>query len=445
MVRNASAIRPAGAAWVAGLVLAAFGGWGCHHTKPEIGVPVKPSPVLAITPRFPIDPDTTALPSETSGIPNSRPGKYRQLTAIECRCLAIRSAPFADDLDQHADNVGPKHPITQWCSPRKADSARVSRQVRGHAADELRNSAAGDALEQYYKLAQSEMQHDLLVEGHAELKAQLGQVEKAEQQGFKGSVTADEIRVQLLDLEAQLALLEAGIGQLNASVRARIGLEPSDPLPIWPDDPLRVRPDDVDPEQAVATGLHYRPDLNVLRVLVADDSIGAAEVRQQVLASVSPLLAAANKINLLGGLFEVFTHSKAESDAASRRSVASALQAREKQAEAEIRAAVLNLQGQKAAAVATASEVRRQTLRVQELEKRQKAGQQVAGELAKARLDRLKSRGNLLKIAADWNAAEVKLRQTMGLLVREGCSSPACESPATPLPPQTHPAPVRLP
>ena len=420
MLRAASVIRPRGATWVAGLLLASFGTSGCHsHRGGSVGVPVKASPVLGHTQRFPIDPDVSLLPTDTPGVPNARPGKYRQLTANECRCLAIRSAPFADDLDSHQDNEGPRHRITQWCSPRKADSARVSRQVRGHAADELRNSAAGDALEQFFKLARSEMQYDLLVMGHVEMKAQLGQVIKAEQSGFKGGVTSDEIRVQILHLEAEMAILEAGIGQLNASIRARIGLEPNDPLPIWPDDPLKVRPDDVDPEQAVATGLQYRPDLNVLRVLVADDSVGADEVRQQVLASISPLLAAASKINLLGSLSEIFTQSKAKSAEASRRSLASALQAREKQAEAEIRAAVLNLQGQKAAAIATGAEVRRQTIRVEELLKRQKAGQPVVGDLAKAKLDLLKSRGDLMKVASEWNAAEAKLRQTMGLLVRE--------------------------
>ena len=54
-----------------------------------------------------------------------------------------------------------------------------------------------------------------------------------------------------------------------------------------------------------------------------------------------------------------------------------------------------------------------------ELEKRQKAGQQVTAELSKARLDLLTARGDLVKVAADWNAAEVKLRQAMGVLIRE--------------------------
>ena len=35
------------------------------------------------------------------------------------------------------------------------------------------------------------------------------------------------------------------------------------------------------------------------------------------------------------------------------------------------------------------------------------------------RLDHRKAQGELLKAAADWNVAGVKLRQAMGLLVRE--------------------------
>jgi outer membrane protein TolC len=99
--------------------------------------------------------------------------------------------------------------------------------------------------------------------------------------------------------------------------------------------------------------------------------------------------------------------------------LASALEGRERQAEAEIRAAVLTLHGRRAAARARLAEVQRLEAKVDEIEKRQKAGQQVTEELTKAKLDLLKSRGELLQSAADWNVAVVKLRQAMGLLVRE--------------------------
>ncbi len=419
MVRTTATARLNGMVWAAGLVVAAMAIPGCHPKESGfLAPPVKGGPVLAITPRFTLEPDVSGLPNEPPPFPTPRPGKYRQLTSSECRMFAVFHAPFADDLDSHPDNQEPTHPWAEKCSPRKMEAARVSRLVRGHAADELRNQAAFDALDQYFKLARSEAQLDLLVLAHTELKTQFESVNKAEQQGFKGTVTADELRVQILQVEAEAAKLEAAIGQLNAALRARIGLEPNDLLPLWPEDPLRVNPDEVDVNQAIATGLQYRPDLNVLRVLVMDNSLGAQDVRQQVLASISPLLAAASRISLLDGVGQILTGEKQKDAASSRQSLAAALQSREKQAESEIRAAVLDLHGQKIAAIATAAEVRWQTIRVAELEKRQKSGQQVTGELAKARLDLLKSRGDLLKVVTEWNIAEAKLRKTMGLLVR---------------------------
>lgn len=411
-------VRWATTACSAGLVLVAVGLPGCSpHFTHTLASPARPAPILALTPRFPIDPDVSGLPHETTGVPPARPATYRQLTATECRVLAIRNAPFADDLDRHPDNVAPPHPHLHQ---RKAEKARVESLVRGHAADESRNRAAGEALDQFFRLARTEGQFDLLTAAHAELRVQLDHAVKARELGLRDRAGIDEIRVQLLNLEAEMARLEAGIGQLNASLRAQLGLDPTDLLPLWPDDPLRVRPEELDANQAVVTGLHYRPDLNLIRVLATDGGPGADDVRQQVLSGMNPLLAAAARApNPLAAATEAWTHEREKSAAAARRIVTAVLAARERQAEAEIRAAVLDLHGHTAAATATAAEVRRQAAQVAELEKREKAGQQVMAELSKARLNLLTARGDLVKVAADWNAAEAKLRQTMGVLIRE--------------------------
>ena len=99
--------------------------------------------------------------------------------------------------------------------------------------------------------------------------------------------------------------------------------------------------------------------------------------------------------------------------------VAAALEARTRQAEAEIRAAAALLRGHRAAAAARALDVKQLEAKIADLETRQKAGLNVSAELVTARLDLLKARGELLTAVTDWHAAEVKLRQAMGLLVRE--------------------------
>jgi hypothetical protein len=399
-----------------GCVLLAVAAAGCgHHFAHRLPTAKAPPPELPIVPRGKVEPDISALPLDTNGKAPTRPENYRKLTAAECRVLAIKNAPFADDLDQHPGNTAPPHPLLHPLKPTPAE-AEQGRLVRGYAADEFRNRAAGEALEQFFQLAQAEGQFDLLAKSLAELRARLADAEEALKRGLTDRAGVDALRVQVLGLEAQVAQLEAGIGGLNAGLRARLGLEAADPLPLWPDDPLRVRPDDPDTDEAVRTGLYYRPDLNLLRALLADEGRAADDLMQSLLKQVSPLMGRLATNPIVGILLPRGRKTDRE---ATRRQVESMLAARERQADAEIRAAVLSLRGHRLSAAAKAAEVRRLAAKVQEVEKRAAAGQQVTAELTKARLDHWKAQGELLKAAADWNIAEVKLRQAMGLLVRE--------------------------
>ena len=402
--------------WCAGSLLTALALVGCHAPAGAPPRLVREPAQLPITARAPITPDVSAIPLE-SGAPVKRPSEYRQLTAEDCRTLALANAPFADDLDRHPENDPPPHPKAH---KRAARYAEMSRLVRGHAADELRNRAAGEALQEFFKLTEAEGQFDLLAAADAELRVQLAAAIQAEKTGLKDRADIPGIRRRLLDIEAQQGKLEAGIGALNASLRARLGLTANDPLPLWPHDPLAVKRDDVDTEQAVATGLHYRSDLNALRVL-ADGS--AADLADGVLRGINPLLGALGSDNPVVALFAPvlapFTgkpeHRRAETSAR----VAGALSARERQAEAEIRAAAALMRGHRSAVAARALDVRQLESRIEELQTRQRAGLNVAAELVTAKLELLKAKGELLTAVIEWHTANVKMRQAMGLLVRE--------------------------
>lgn len=389
---------------------------GCHTPA---GVPVRPAPAvpqLPVTARAPVVPDVSAVPADAPPLP-PRPGEYRQLTAAECRRLAVANAPFAGDLDRHPENESPSHPRFHKKAARYAEASRL---VRGYAADDLRNRAAGEALDEFFKLAQAEGQYDLLAAADTEVRAQLEDALKAERAGLKDRADIPAIRRKLLDLEAQQAKLDAAIGVLNASLRARLGLAANDPLPLWPADPLKVQADDVDVEQAVATGLRYRPDLNALRVL-ADGN--AADMADGLLRSINPLLGKLASDNPLVALFAPilapFTGKPERREAETTARVAGVLQARERQADAEIRAAAALLRGNRFAVAARAMDVKQVEARLVELRKRESAGLNVTADLITAKLDLLKAKGELLTAATDWHAAEVKLRQAMGLLVRE--------------------------
>ncbi len=388
------------ACWV--LVAAAA---GCHHHGARPAVPARPVADLPVADRRPAEPDVSAVPLPA---PPVRPPTARQLTAAECRTLAVRNAPLADDLDAHPGNAPPSHPRLH---PGKADTSACARVVRGYAADELRNRAAGDALDDFYKLAQAEAQFDLLAAARAEVAARVADAAAAAAHGLRDR--ADPLRAQLHDLDAQIAKLEGGIGALNASLRGRLGLDPADPLPLGPADPLRVRGEDVDVNDAVRSALHYRPDLNFLRALLACGDGADGGLSDQALGGINPLLAAAP----VRPVVALLLLCRADDDPGSK--LSSALAGRERQAEAEVRAGVAALHGHRAAAAVRGAAVKDAAARADELEKRAAAGQSVAAELSTARLDLLKARGALVEASAEWCRAEVRLRQAMGLLVRE--------------------------
>jgi outer membrane protein TolC len=392
---------------------------GCHHCVSSPYASSSFPAQLPVGSRGKVQPDITALSTEPSNGTSPRPQQYRYLSAAECRFLAITHTPFADDLDSHPDNQ-----TNRRCTlPRREQQANLSRLVRGYAADELRNRAAAEALELYYKLAAAEGQFDLLLAGHAVLKVQLAATEKALDVGAADRAGADRLKRQLLELESQLAELEAAIAVLNAGLTGHLGLDPSIPTPIWPSDQLCILNDQPDVELAVRTSLRNRPDLNLLRSLASNAEQGG-ELANAVLNSINPLLGSTDSSNpFLGPLMSILLAAKKEpsrAEALAHRQVLSSLATRERLAESEVRAAAAMLRGNRAAAAAKSSEVRNLTARVAETEKRAAAG--VAGaeaELALARLDLLKARADLIRSVADWHIKDVKLRQATGMLVRE--------------------------
>jgi hypothetical protein len=383
---------------------------GCRPR--DLAPPARPAALqLALTNRGAVEPDVSALGTDPAALP-TRPAQYRRLTAAECRALAIQNAPLADDLDTHPANDSAHHLFKK-----KPEVANLARLVRGYAADEIRNRAAADALEDYYKLAAAEGQFDLAAAAHGILTKQRDIAAKAIAQGLKDRGDVEAIRRQLLEVESQTAKLEAGIGALNASLAGRLALDPADPTPLWPADPLRVSGEVVDAESAVATAMQCRPDLNLLRVLAAECDSGG--LTNAVLNGVNPLLGDTDSSNPVVAMLAVLKKEPTRAESKLRRQLLGLLSSRERQAEAEVRAAVAMLRGNRASAAAKAAEVRNHAARVAELVKREEAGQQVTVELVTARLDLLKARGELVQAVVDWHVSDVKLRQAMGLLVRE--------------------------
>ncbi len=334
--------------------------------------------------------------------------------------LAMRNAPLAAELDQHPDNVSPSHPHLHKKNTELAERARLA---RGYAADEIRNRSAADALELYYKLAGAEGQSDFLLAAHGFLRPQLVAAEKAAKLGAASEAEVDRIRRQLLDLESQAAKLGVAIAGLNAGLSGALGLDPGDPAPIWPIEPLRVASEQPDADHAVHMAFTQRPDLNLLRSLAGGNGV-TGELTNSVLAAVNPLLAAADSNNPIMALLAALKKKPTETDAKAQQQLLGLLATRQQQAEAEVRAAVAAIRGNRNVVAALTGEVRILEGRVAEEEKRLAAG--VAGAeatLTTARLELLKARGELLQAVVDWHLSDVRLRQATGTLVREPISN----------------------
>ena len=149
------------------------------------------------------------------------------------------------------------------------------------------------------------------------------------------------------------------------------------------------------------------------------EAIDKRIIKRGAFADQSTLTAALIAIAKANPLLRIFLPFGDRPSREVQAQLASALEGRERQAEAEIRAAILTMRGHHAVAVARLAEVKRLEAKVEEIEKRSAAGLQVAEELSRAKLDLFRARGELLKAATDWNISAARLRQAMGLLVRD--------------------------
>lgn len=339
--------------------------------------------------------------------PPTAPAVYRYLTAEECRRRAFVATPLADFLsDPFPETRRYKH-----------DGAELWVLIRAWAADELRNRQIAEALSDFYRLAAVEGQWDLLQHSEQILQQQKRSLEAAVQQGVRPPQELLSLEQQLLENRSRQAQLAAARQALNAALAERLGLPTDDP-PLWPQTVLRLDPRDFQVEAALHIAEMYRPDLNLLRLLMRLDGRALARA-SGVLQAVHPLLGDEPTPPPLHLLFAQLHKVPAVSEQRWRLQVEAALEARRRQASAEVRAAIAQRQGYRAQAMARQAEVDFWQQQQAELEKRQAVGQAVASELLAARLAWLRARADLLQTVADWHRADVQLRQALGLLVRE--------------------------
>jgi hypothetical protein len=353
---------------------------------------------------------------------------YRALSAEESQCLAVRNAEVANVLEEarRGQRHNANHPSVASGSERRG----LYETVTGYAAEEVRNRKAGDALEAYYRLAEAEGRADLLREALTELQATIDRARDLQKRGVLGPGAAEAAVREWAKSRGDQVELDVRIDLLNGQLKGMDGLagEVEPDYRIWPTDPLLVTGEDPDPGSCVAKGLVLRADLNLLRALAAALDARTLPVANQALSTVSTLLG--GPAGGCKGLKDLAAHLlpclKNGAVETARRQVGELFQARERQAAQEIATAARLVAARRVQAGLASLRAELAGRKVKDLEERLHKGYDVRTELATARLDALKDRGDLVHAAADFMVARARLKEAMGLLA----VCPAPHSPA---------------
>jgi len=392
---------------------------GCR-TPMAMTRPVPEPAALPVSDRQIPAPDVSAitdLPSLGSANPLPAVGYYR-LTAEECRQLACDNSALGNLIDAGSA------PTTSRSHGACAAIDRVRIIAGQYIAQEARNRTAGSALALYYKLLELELKSDVLNSSIVELDQLMKLRDKLIEKGFKQSADGFELKKQRIELEADRTRLRSGIAKLNAELKSLLAIDTGTQGFILPADQVKVVPDPLDPEAAVQLGLMLRADLNLLRCLASTvDNRTLQTVRKVLVGLAPPLAAVIQSTEQLVPALLPFVSAMAKAEvAAVRAQITGLLQDREREAAKEIRTAAEEWTTARELVAIGRQRFELHKSNVDELEKKYKAGQAVELELRKGKLELLKAESDLVGEIAKWKIADVKARETMGLLCGpDGC------------------------
>jgi outer membrane protein TolC len=304
-----------------------------------------------------------------------------------------------------------------------------------YSALEIRDQAAGTALEWYYQLAGAEAKDDLLNDSLKISRDSLQRIEQLKRLGMDLPTPVEEYQRQVVDLELQKARNQVTIEQLNSKLRVALGYQSSHVWRIWPDPGPPIDeaplPQTLDVEAAVQLGLHQRPQLLLLRSIIANldrDTLGSA---RSLLQTLNPLLAMSDPgpscklLKILGKILHIQPGQEDEVQRV-RAQLCDYLRERERTVEAEIREAVYELGARREAIELTQRAAGSWQDRIRDLKKQQAQGLEGALGLASAYLDWYKARGEVVKEFLGWKSAAVRLKQAQGILPAE-CGYSECK------------------
>ncbi len=390
-----------------------------HGENPPVQVERSPQEPTVQQLAATLQPPHPPLESSTKAV-------YRALSPGECQCLAAKHAPLADALDDQRKRLGARRDQSRHTRKDKSEKQRAFQaSMLRYSALEIRDRAAGAALEAYYQLAAAEAKADLMALATERARETLRRAEQMKKLGIPLPSPLEEYQRQLVELQLQQAQNQLTLEQLNGKLRLALGFGAEDDWRIQADPGVGLVSDSVgDVESAVRLGMSQRPQLLLLRALIADldrDTLGASRA---FLQTISPLLALSRPgpncklLPLLGRLSHVRPGQEEEVERI-RDQLRTFLRERERETEAEIREAAYEVNARREAVVLAREASERRHERIRDLEKQRAEGLRGISELTQAHMDWYKARGEVIKEFLGWKIAAVKLKQAQGILPAE--------------------------
>ena len=350
---------------------------------------------------------------------------YCVLSPMDCQCRAAANATVANmvRLEEH------------WCSVTiECDSRYVGRNLcmqrdilALHEAD-VRNKAAGSAMEAYYQLASLEGRRHYLDLAVAETELSLERARKLRGAGLPVEVDQDEIAAQLADLkDRRLQLLLLRI-QLNGQLQKLMGCCISEREFIYPQWDWTVDLAPVDAEAEVQVALPQRYDLRVLGLVLCQLEKSTLRVARAVLGVVDGSLGSVEPTEGWVHKLRCIACSKHEVDVRCRQ-LAMLYEDVEQSAEAEIKSAVYEVTMQQHRTVLARDSAEQCRERLHGLQAKRDVDDVSAFELGRAQVHLYDAEAKLVEQAALLQVARVKLKRAGAALAAEcGLEAKVCNS-----------------
>jgi hypothetical protein len=363
-------------------------------------------------------PDLPKLPPRTISGPVGT--TFRRLTERNCLVLAATNVSLANLLDEENQVPPPRD--------QKAERDQLRQSIRYHTALELRNKAAGEALDRFFQIADVEARTDLLRKSFPIVDGLLTRAREAKAANVRFPLDLAELERQRSQLESQLEQAELGSRVMDLDLKRRLG-RPYEPAGerLWPVGQFPIDPVPLDVDGAVKIALADRPELRGLRALHANLTPDTLPDIRDFLRSGSPFLGQGplqlQLPWLLRCLLRMPSGPTAETYAevaVRKKQLQQTIDERERAIADETRAAALSLNAQRVRAILARDRFLSWGKRLEEARSKAAAAQPGAEFLLpQVELEWLKAHGDLIAEVAVWHQLRIKLRTAQGRLVWE--------------------------